>query len=527
MKLTVSARAARRDREVTLDLSVCVALIGFLSISTSWAKKVEDPKGKREAPTGYTSGGHAGHTIQIQPSLGHEDGASAISIGAGYSVGGAKGGFGFGGHGLQLETSDGHNAIQLPAITLQPDHGGLVSGDLSQLMSQISHGISSGAIPLQASEGSYHASLGGQELSLPQYTYGAPKLAQYTVGEQSVASVPSYAAGTKGLGSYATGPVLFNPADSHSAAALTYSAPSSGHSLGDVGGYTLGGSGHSLGGAGISLGGSGHSLGGAKFTLGSSGHSFGSGLSLGGGAGHSLGGSGHILGGSGHSFGGVGQSLGGTGHSLGGSLGGSPYKLSGGYGAPSKTFKPSAFLGASVQSDSTHGLSGLSSSYGSPSFGHSFSGGSGHGGAELSSGGHRFGGSFGSGSSKFVSPAYLPSKSEGFGSSLESVSAFSSNGHLSGSYGHPSNNHGSSSSPQYYVTSLKQSSPSQSSFGEGSSTFRGASHGPSSFHSSGPKYSYSESGHGSRYSPKDSHGAYSETSYNTIKYSEELKPRAH
>ncbi|KPI92623.1 hypothetical protein RR46_13844 [Papilio xuthus] len=472
-----------------------VVFTTLLCVSTSFAikTKVEEPKDKRETLTGYPGAGHSSHSYQA-PSYGQgSEEASAISVGAGYSIGGAKPSYSFGapgsesGYQLSAEShpSSGHSPIQLAPITLQSNHGSLVGNDLSQLMSQISHGLNSGAITLQQTGGQgggYQlgnlGAHGGQEYSLPQYSFGSPKLQQQFAAFEQSQSVPSYAAGTKGLGSYgSTGPVLFSPAESHgNQATLSYGAPSAGHSFGDSGSLSLGNAGHSL---------------------------------------------------SGYSLGNQGQVLGGQYASLGG-----------GYAAPGKAFKPSAFLGSSVQSDSGHALSSLSGSYGAPSFGGSHGGSSSHGAFVLGSGGHgaSFGGSLGNlggSSSKFIAPTYLPSKSEGFGS-LESIAAFSSGGHLdsprAGTYGIPSGSFShqatSSNSPQYYVTSSKHSLPSGS-FSSGPS-YRGATSGHSSLnsYSSGPKYSFG--GSSSRYgSPKDSHGAYSETSYNTIKYSEELKPRVH
>lgn len=528
-----------------------VAFIAFLSISSSWAievKNAEEPKDKRETSVGYGSSGLSPHSFGSQ--IGHE-GASAISVGAGYSVGGAKP-YSFAGHAssapLQLSAeglqSSGHATIKLPPLTLQSNHG-LAAGDLSQLMSQISHSINSGAINLQPSGGqelyAAQGEHGGQELSLPQYTFGVPQLQQYSVAEQP--SVPAYAAGSKGLGSYgSSGPVLFTPSEAQgNSAALNY-APSTAHSLGDASsaGISLGSapsSGHSFSGANfghpsgqslgaLSLGGhslGGHSLGGQA----AGGHSLG-GLSLGGHSfgGHSLGGSslgGHSLGG--HSLGA--PSLGG--HSSGGLYGGAFKSLGGSYTVPSKSsFKPSTFIGASVQGDSSHGLSSLSGSHGAPSFSGLSSGS--HG-LSLGSGGHGFGGS----STKYIGASYAPSKTEGFGS-LESVANFASNGHLPSShgsysgpstYGHATAAHAASSaSPQYYIPSSKYSS----SFGKGSSAYRApvSSHGSLSSYSSGPKHGFG-SRSSSRYaSPsEDVHGSYSENSYNTIKYSEELKPRVH
>ncbi|XP_059062872.1 filaggrin-2-like [Achroia grisella] len=496
-----------------------IVFIGFLSVSMSWAlklKKAEDPKDKREAALGYAGGGLPGHNYQA-PSF-SQDGASAISIGAGYSVGGAKPSYSFGSHGasaaLQYPSeglqSSGHATLKLPPITLQPNHG-LAAGDLSQLMSQLSQSLTSGAYNLQPTAGvESYAGLqqldhGGQEVAIPQYTYASPSLQQYSLPEQQISSVPSYAAGTKGLGSYgSTGPVLFTPSDTHaSSAALSYPAVSSGLSFGDASsaGLSYGAApsaGHSFGGV------SGQSYGEGSLSLGSSGHSLGS------------------------------LSLGGSGQSYSG-----PYKsLSSGYALPTKTsFKPSTYIGSSLQGDSSHGLASLGS-HGAPSFG-SLSG-SGHG-LSLGSGGHgaSFGGSyggFGSGSTKFLAPSYSPTKSAGYGS-LESIGSFSSGSHSaspsattyglpSGSFGHSNNAHAASSSkPQYYVPSSKYHS-----FGQGSSSYKAplSSHSSLSSYSLGPKYGFG--GHGSsnhRYgSAQDAEGSYSENTYNTIKYSEELKPRA-
>lgn len=493
-------------------------------LSISWALKVrnhiEDPKGKREAGVAYPTAGTS-HSFQ-SPSFGHEHGANAISIGAGYSVGGGKPNYAYAsdsGAGHQLQSSEGlqpsgHSTIQLAPITLQPSHG-LASSDLQQLMSQLSESLNSGALnfsPYQAS-----AAHGGQDVSLPQYTYGSPKLQQYSAPEQSLqvqSSVPAYAAGTKGLGSYSsTGPVLFNPAavDSNFAGSHGHvlGAGSSGPSFADASALALGNSGHSFG--GLSLGASGHSYGG---------------LSLGS-PGHSLSGPGHTLGGSGHSISG---SLAGSGHSFGGSLKG----FNGGYVLPAKTsFKPSTYLG----SQGDHGLSSLSGAYAAPSFGtHSFSGN--HGGLSLGGHGASFGGSsggFGVGSSKFAA-SYLPSKSEGYGSSLENTASFSgSHSPPSTTYGFPSSHSADSSvaahaasshSPQYYV---KYTSPNK--FGEGSSSYKApaSSHSSLSSHTARPKYSFSHrsSHYGSPSQGSDIHGAHSETVYNTIKYSEEIKPRGH
>ncbi|CAK1582884.1 unnamed protein product [Parnassius mnemosyne] len=473
-----------------------VVFITLLSVSTSFAikTKIEESKDKREAPGGYSGSGYSFRSYQA-PSHGRDD-ASTVSVGAGYNIGGSKPTYSFGGQssgsGYQFSAggvpSNGYNSIQLAPITLQSSHGALASNDLSQLMSQISHSINSGAINLQQlgeQGGSYQLSSlgthGGQELTLPQYSYGAPKLQQqFSLFEQSQ-SVPSYAAGTKGLGSYSsTGPVLFTPSESQSnQQASAYVAPSSSHSLSESGPLSLGSAGHSLSG----------------FSVGNSGYS----------------------------------------------LGGSLNSLNGGYGAPGKnSFKPSAFLGSSAQSDSGHPLSSFSGSYAAPSFSGSHLTQGPHGGYSLNSFGPglSFGGAFGNfgGSSKLVAPSYLPPKSEGFGS-LESIAAFSSGGHLSSppatTYGIPTSSYSSSSgnaqtssssSPQYYVSSSKYSYPN-SNFNGGSS-YKSPSSGYSSLtsYSFGPKSSFS----GSRYgSPKDSHGAYSENSYNTIKYSEELKPHVH
>lgn len=497
----------------------------LLCISTSWAvlaKKVED-KDKREAPVGYGSPGLSAHSYQPQSSLGQGD-ASAISVGAGYSIGGAKPSYSFGGQGssgalqysaegLSQLSPNSHGSIQLAPITLQPSHGGaFATGDLSQIMSQLSHSLGAGGISLQPSNtvAEFHqaqgalaqANQGGQEYSFPQFSYGAPKQQQqFVVSEQlqqQLSSAPSYSAGTKGLGSYSTGPVLFTPTESQSIApAQSYGSPSAGHSF-DASSLSLGGGAHSLAGLGL-----------------------GSGLSLGG---------------AGHSFSGAGHSFGGAGHSLGGA-----YKQLSSYPGPNKSsFKPSAYLGSSIKGESGqsglssqgissqglfsqglsgHGLSGLSGSYGSPSFG-SYHGAN-HGGLSLNSGGHgaSFGGSqgFGSGSSKFIGPVYQSVKGEG----LEGASTY---GFPSSSYSN--NAHAASSNKPYYVAKHHHHS-APSSFGEGSSSYRSpaSSHSSLSSYSSGPKHSFGTSS--SHYSPKDAYGAASETSYNTIKYSEELKPRAH
>ncbi|KAG6440942.1 hypothetical protein O3G_MSEX001637 [Manduca sexta] len=513
-----------------------VVFVTLLSISAPWlvmGKKVDDVKDKREAPVSYdSSAGHSSSSYQpsqayqgsqayqpsqayqssqaYQPSqvyqaaqsyepasAGHGD-ASAISVGAGYSIGGAKPNYSFGGQGgisaLQIPAdglqSSGHNTIQLPPITLQPNHGaGLVGTDLNQLMSQLTQSINSGALSLSPSNSiaEFHSGAkgiqGAQELAVPQYSY--PNLQQYNLGSLGAgsyaggaqsfsaatptftAAAPIYAAGSKGLSSYgSTGPVLFNPSEGHAAASgLAYTAPSSGHSLGDSGALSLGGSGHAL--SGLSLGGSGHSFGGSLKSL----------------------------------------------------------------GVPSKSFTPSVFLGAS--SDSSHSLGGAEGSYKAPSF-EGFS--SGHNALSLGSGSHgpSYAGSFngfGGDAAKFAAPSFGSFKSESYGSPSEALAAFSANGHSSS----PSNanfgfatssypigaTHAASAAKPYYVSTSKHP-------GGGSSSFRGpsSSHSSLNAHSSGPKYSFG--GHNSaRYSPKDAYGAHSETSYNTIKYSEELKPRIH
>ncbi|CAH0625381.1 unnamed protein product [Chrysodeixis includens] len=520
----------------------------LLCISTSWgvlAKKVEDPKDKRETAVGYGSSGISAHSYQA-PSLGQGD-ASAISVGAGYSIGGAKPSYSFGGQGssgalqysgegLAQLSPNSHGTIQLAPITLQPSHGAFATGDLSQFMSQLSHSLGAGGLSLQPStavaefhqggEGVQAAQAGhGQEYAYPQLSYGSPKPQHFVLSDdlqQQLSNSPAYSSGGgKGLGNYATGPVLFTPSEAQSnAPANNYGAPSSGQLLSDAGSLSLGG-GHSLGGSGHSLGGSSHSFGGAGHSFGGAGHSFGNG-------GHSLGGAGGL------SFGGAGHSL--AGLNLGGhSFGGSYKQLGSGYAGPGKTsFKPSAYLGSTIQGESGHALSSLSGSYGSPSFG-SYRGAS-HGGLSLSSGGHSasFGGSqggFGSGSSKYIAPVYHSAKAEG----LEGASAFASSHGASPpgtTYGFPtssysSNNaHAASSNRPYYISKHHHHS-SPSGFGEGSSSFKApaSSHSSLSSYSSGPKYSFGSSS--SHYAPKDAHGAASETTYNTIKYSEELKPRAH
>lgn len=483
-----------------------VVLIGLFSISSSWAEKQsEEQKDKREAPLGYPSSGHSTQTLQIQPS--HDD-SNTISIGAGYSVGGARGALSFGGHPQQsglhyegLQSNGGHATIQLPPITLQPNQG---AGDISELMSQLSHGLSTGALQLQPVGGShYPAAAFGQEAS--HYSFGAPKHQQYSASEsQQHTSVPSYAAGTKGLGSYggaSTGPVLFNPADSQSAQYAQSALYSHSSQYAQPTQYAQS----------------------AQYIQPSQyAHSFG-----------------NANAGSGHSFGNAALSLGNSGHSFGG---GSFKSLGGNYGSLGKTsFKPSAFLGSTVQNEGPHAISGIST-HAVPSFGHSYAGG--HAPVSLVSGGHgSFGGNlggFGGGSSKLIAPSYLPHKT--FGSGLDALASFSNtNSHSSSppgtTYGFPAathgfsagSPHGASSSPQLYLSSSKHRAPS---FGEGSS-FKApvSSHGSLSSFSSGPKYNFggqSSSFGSSRYaSPKDSHGAYSESTYNTIKYSEELKPRVH
>lgn len=476
--------------------------VTLLSISTSWAIKAkkEELKDKREAASGSYLPPHGSSSHSYQgPALSQED-ANAISIGAGYSIGGAKPSYNFLSQGpgqpsYQVQSeglpASGHGTIQLAPITLQPSQPGLISNDLSQLMSQLSHGINSGAIAIPSSgQGAIYQFAGqsghsGQDLSAPQFSYGSPKLQQYSFGEQSSQAgqiVPAYAFGAKGLSSYgSTGPVLFSPESTASQPALNYAVPASGHSY-EGAALPLGDSGHSY--AGLSLGGSGQS-------------------------------------------------------SLGGSL-----KSLGGYVAPGKSsqFKPSTFLGASAQSEASHNLLGHSNSYGSPSFA-AYQSAGGHGGASLGSSGHAYsfpslsGLSAAGSPSKQVASAYLPPK-EGFGSFESIASAFSASGQMAlpgTTYGSPSASYSASNihaasapSPAYYVSSSKHSAPS---FGSGSSSYRGPLSSHSSFSSghssipSGPKYSFG--GHSnSRFAPpKDAQGSYSESSYNTIKYSEELKPR--
>ncbi|XP_047508554.1 pro-resilin-like [Pieris napi] len=457
----------------------------ILCISTTWAikAKVDEPKDKREAAIGYGSSGHSNQAYNFQsPAQGHEDASSAISIGAGYSVGGGKPSYSFAnqisGAAYQVPSQEGspasgHGAFQLAPITLQSSHPGLVSNDLSQLMSQLSQGLNSGALTLSpGNQGVYQFGVqnahGGQEIAVPQFAYSSPNSQQYTLGEAAQPVVPSYAAGTKGLGSYSsTGPVLFSPDQGNQA--QNYASQSGGHSINE--------------GASISYGEPAQSL------------------------------SGYSLGNSGQSF------------------GGSLNAYAGNYAAPGKSsFKPSAFLG-SVQSEGGHSLSG---SYAAPSFGNYHAGG-----LSLGAGGHGQGfgslAGFSGGSPKYISQTYLPSKSaDGVGSLGSIASTFSASGQLghgahsfpSSAYS-PSNGHSAlSQTPQYYVTSSKHSPGA--SFGAGSVSYKSPSSGHSSLnsYSSGPKYSFG--GQSTRYlPPKDSHGAYSETNYNTIKYSEELKPRIH
>ncbi|CAG4961849.1 unnamed protein product [Colias eurytheme] len=469
-----------------------VAFVTLLCISKTWAIKTkhEDPKDKREAALGYHSSGQSSHGYQQSPAQGHED-ASSISIGAGYSIGGAKPQHSYAnqisGASYQIPSeglpASGHGTIQLAPITLQPSHGGIVSNDLAQLMSQLSHGINSGQLSLQSPAG--HGAIyqfggqsgqGGQEYAFPQFAFNPQQQQQYTLGEQAHPGGPSYAAGTKGLGSYSTGPVLFSPeSQGQVQASLNYASPNSGHSISE---------GQSLG----------------ESVQSSPAYSFGN---------------------SGHSFGGALKGYGGN------------------YAVPSKSsFKPSAYIGSSVQGEG-HGLAGFSGSYAAPSFGNYHSGG-----LSLGSGGHgaSFGGSLaghGGSSPKYVSHSYPSSKVEGLGS-LESIaSAFSASGQLAhsphgNSYTFPSSAYGSSNvhaasapSPQYYISSSKHG-PSAG-FGSGSVSYKGPISGHSSLNSFslGPKYSFGGQSNTRYLAPKDSHGAYSETSYNTIKYSEELKPRVH
>lgn len=478
----------------------------LLCVSTSWAvqsKSIEDSKDKREAPVSYGAPSYAAHTYQTPAQYSQGD-ASAVSIGAGYSIGGAKPSYSFAGQGssggIQIPSEglspNGHATIQLAPITLQPGQQ-FGSGDLSQIMNQLSHSFNAGGLSLQPSNAIAEFHQGGDslqsinqgQLSFPQFSYGAPK---YEISQQ-YSSAPAYSAGTKGLSSYtSTGPVLFTPSDSQSAGpaapALSYGATNAAN-LGDLSSY-------SLSGAGQSFGGSPHALSDST---------------------HSLGASGHSLGDSSNSL--AGLSLGGAGNSFGG-FGG--YKqLSGGYSAPGKTsFKPSTYIGSSVQGESGHGISSLSGSYASPSFG-SYRSGS-PGGLSLASAGHgaSYGGSFGgfgSGSTKFSAPTYQSAKSE----ELEGISTLSS-GHFASppgtTYGIPSssyssnNVHAASSSKPYYVSSKHHRAHSRSP----------AHSSPSSFSSRPNKYSFGSAS--SHYEPNDAHISASETSYNTIKFSEELKP---
>lgn len=340
-------------------------------------------------------------------------------------------------------------------------------------MNQLSQGISSGAIPIPS--GGQGAALyqlenqghGGQ-VGIPQFTFGAPKFAQYSLGEQGHAAAPVYASGSKGLGSYSgTGPVLFSPGSHSNQQVFNLGGPSSGQVY-ESGSLSL--------------------------------DSF-------------------------PGFSGSGQSLGGS------------YKpIKGNYVTSGKSsFKPSAFLGASIPSESAHSSGHSSGSY-QPSFASYQSHQGGLEGLSLGSSDHsaNLGSYSGLGSQKL----FAPHKIEGLGSIESIASAFSASGQLATppgtTYGipatsYPSNNLHSASvaSPQYYVSPSKYSS-SSGRFGSGSSSYKGPVSGHSSLssYSSGPKYSFG--GHSNSYSaPKDAHGAYSETSYNTIKYSEELKPRVY
>lgn len=504
-----------------------IAIISFCVVSV-WAQKTSEagePKDKREAPTGYQTG-HASHTLQIEPSVGHGDG-NTISIGAGYSVGGAKPNYAFESHGgspsFQLASHGGYGGhhggpsegqtIRLPPITLQPQDGNLLSGDLTQLMNQIQHSLSTGAIQLQPST-AYHGGGGGggqQQLRYPQFSFVSPKPQQYNFAEAH-SNIPSYAAGTKGLGSFgSTGPVLFNPNENHPSQTVNLqSTPNAGHSFGET----------SL--SGLSLG-QGHQLG--AYSL--DGHP-----------------QGHTP--TAQQLGGI--SFGSLGHSFGGNF----KQFAHNYPQSKPSFKPSTLLGVSG-GDSHHGSSGLAPKYhGTPVFSHSLPAGHGHAPfnaaphAGYSLGQHNAGGAgfgtsfpgFNLGSAKYVTQAYAPAKSEGFGSSLESLNAFTNNGHLASHGGVSSSPHGastaaahaSSASPQYFLAPAKHSHTS--SFGDGSVSYKAPSSlsGHSHLSSlSSPKYfSSHQSGTPSlRYLPqKDSHGAYSDSTYNTIKYSEEFKPRA-
>ncbi|XP_012547459.3 nuclear pore complex protein Nup214 [Bombyx mori] len=507
-----------------------VAFITLLSLSAPWsilAKRADDVKDKREAPASYVHGlssssyassgqspssytssgqspssytssgqspsnyassGHSSASYQpsyqistqnYQPATNSHGDASSINVGAGYSIGGIKPSFSYDGQGsagLQYASQEypanGHATIQLAPITLQPTHGagGLVSGDISQIMNQLSHSLNSGALSLQPSNSVAEFHIGGeggqgQELSQPQYTYG--KLQQYNLVGSLGGSPAHYASGVKGLSSYgSTGPVLFHPSESQSSqsSALTYSAPSSGHSADEGSSASSSSGGHSL--AGLSFG--------------SSGHPFGASL----------------------------KSYGGN-----------------NLGASKTPFTPSVFLGSSVQGDSSHGLSAGPVAYSTPSFA-GFPGGNAAFTFGPAANGPSYPGSFGgfgADSSKFLAPAFGSIKSEGLGHSLDGLASFGSAGQFASppgtTYGFPTASypavasHSASAARPYYVSTPTKHSHK----GSGSSL--------SSPHS-GSKHSYA--GHsGSRYSPKDTHGAHSETSYNTIKYSEELKPRVH
>lgn len=501
-------------------------------------KRVDEQNHKREAAPSYpsTSGhypssSHSAVSFQspsvyqqssYQPQQaigGHTDAASAISVGAGYSIGGAKPSFSYAGSGLEGLQSSGQS-IKLAPITLQPNQG-LVGTDLEQIMSQLQQSLNSGALTLQPSSNiaEFHVNGQASQDSNGQLSYGSPNLQQYVLGG-SVQSAPSYAAGTKGLSSYgSTGPVLFSPSTQAvaqgSPADLSLSALSTGQSYGEASPHGIRQSFLSLGSGqkssdGISYG--------SPVGLSLGGHSFGSGITLGN-ARPSFGGLTYEGAAGQHSFGGSGQSLGGSAlsHNFGQSLGPAQpqpsfYKLSSGkygHGAPGKSFRPSAFLGA-VASGESSGISGISEF---PTFS-SLSG----------SQGHSFAG-YGS-PSKAISPLFT--RTDGH-SAHDSASAYSNLGHLASppgtTYGFPTASYpaesaqaASSVGPQHYSAKYP-------------SNFKGHfSYKSASPYSAGPKYLSGGHGHShgpsARYSSsEDSNGAYSENAYNTIKYSEELKPR--
>lgn len=432
-----------------------------------------DPlKGKREAAiASYPSSGpyRSSHLLHLQPAGG------SLSIGAGYSLGGSKfpsfshsGSGSYGGshyHGLNSLGSHGfgnsHSGYSYPKPSMAfSSHSPSVSKirytsigaayPIASIGSHSSGGSKFGGSLGGSLGGSFGGFLGGSSFSggshsgpshfssgshpfgqafsaskpqvsygIPQYaafakpveSYGAPA-ATYGVpvisgshGGSSSSSLPSYAIGTKGLGAYASSNSipgisghLFTPASSHELPAVMYGAPS-----GSFGSLSSGGHGgvfspqFSFGGSGSSFGGSGSSFGGSGSSFGGSGNSFG----------------GHGFSSSSKKFSDLlnGQNKGGSGNA----------------------FKPSVYLGSAEGSSNGHGISSFShapsSSYGSPSIGHS---------ALLS------------GSPIYLAPKVISAASsspsfESHSSGGQSSSPFHGSVSLTGSYEIPSSGHSASS----------------------------------------------------------------------------------